>query len=155
MDDYLKKILDDLPDKPPRSRLEPYRDFIVELRRRGRTFREIAGILAEKCQVQVTGSGIHDFLRTRLERDGSQRPNAPKSARRDAARPAVSMLPKTSSGDEVQRRIAELKARNSAAQQSANGFEYDPDEPLRLKTSQPAGRLPPVIEHGRNVKGLK
>lgn len=141
MDDYLKKILDDLPDKPPRSRLEPYHDFIVELRRRGRTFREIAGILAEKCQVQVTGSGIHDFLRTRLGRD--------------ATRLAASMLPKTSSGDEVQRRIAELKARNSTAKQSANGFEYDPDEPLRLKTSQPAGRLPPPIEHGRNVKGLK
>jgi hypothetical protein len=28
MDTNLKKILDELPDKPPRSRLEPYREFI-------------------------------------------------------------------------------------------------------------------------------
>jgi hypothetical protein len=36
MDANLKKILDELPGKPPRSRLEPYREFIEELRSRGR-----------------------------------------------------------------------------------------------------------------------
>jgi hypothetical protein len=59
----LKKILDTLPKKPPRSRLEPYRELIEELRRRGRSYRDIAVILAEKCRVQVTGSGVHDYLR--------------------------------------------------------------------------------------------
>jgi hypothetical protein len=58
MDANLKKILDELPDKPPRSRLEPYREFIAELLSRGRTYRDIAEILVEKCAVQVTGSGI-------------------------------------------------------------------------------------------------
>ena len=65
MDANLKKILAELPIKPPRSRLEPYREFIEELRSRGRTYRDIAEILAEKCTVQVTASGLHDFLRTR------------------------------------------------------------------------------------------
>ena len=65
MDTDLKKILAELPIKPPRSRLEPYREFIEELRSRGRTYRDIADILAEKCSVQVTGSGVHDFVRTR------------------------------------------------------------------------------------------
>lgn len=65
MDTDLKKILAELPIKPPRSRLEPYREFIEELRSRGRTYRDIAEILAEKCAVQVTGSGVHDFVRTR------------------------------------------------------------------------------------------
>jgi hypothetical protein len=32
MDTNLKKILDELPDKPPRSRLEPYREFITILK---------------------------------------------------------------------------------------------------------------------------
>jgi len=49
MDTDLKKILAELPIKPPRSRLEPYREFIEELRSRGRTYRDIAEILAEKC----------------------------------------------------------------------------------------------------------
>jgi hypothetical protein len=135
MDDKLKKILDALPDKPPRSRLEPYRAFIEELRRRDRTFREIAGILAEKCHVQVTASGIHDFLRARSRRARSQTSNTPRSTRLDTVRPPASVPTETSSGGEVQRRIAELKARNLTAKQSANAFEYDPDEPLRLKRS--------------------
>ena len=65
MDDRLKDILDTLPAKSPRSRLEPYREFIQELRRRGRTYRDIASLLLEKCQVQVSASGVHDFVRTR------------------------------------------------------------------------------------------
>ncbi len=71
MDADLKKILAELPNKPPRSRLEPYREFIEELRSRGRTYRDIAEILAEKCAVQVTGSGVHDFVRTRSRKDRS------------------------------------------------------------------------------------
>ena len=31
MDAKFAEILDALPDKPPRSRLEPYREFILEL----------------------------------------------------------------------------------------------------------------------------
>jgi len=65
MDANLKQILDELPDKPPRSRLEPYREFIAELRSKGQTYRNIAEIPPGKCAVQVTGSGVHDFLRTR------------------------------------------------------------------------------------------
>ena len=52
MDANLKKMLEELPRKLPRSRLEPYREFIEELRGRGRTYREIAEILADKCAVQ-------------------------------------------------------------------------------------------------------
>ena len=65
MDDKLQVILDSLPEKPPRSRLEPYCELIDELRRRGRTYREIARILVEKCQLQVSRSTVHDFVRGR------------------------------------------------------------------------------------------
>lgn len=65
MDVNLQKLLDELPDKPPRSRLEPYREFIEDLRSKGRTYRNIAKILAEKCGVKVTGRGVHDFVRSR------------------------------------------------------------------------------------------
>ena len=45
MDANLQEILDNLDEKAPRSRLGPYRDLILELRRRNRTYREILQIL--------------------------------------------------------------------------------------------------------------
>ena len=47
MDDKVSEILDGLPPKPPRSRLDPHVTLIEEMRRRGRTYREIAHVLAE------------------------------------------------------------------------------------------------------------
>jgi hypothetical protein len=55
MNPDFQDILDGLPEKPPRSRLETYRPLIEELRRRGRTYQEIVEILEEKCQ-------LHTFL---------------------------------------------------------------------------------------------
>jgi hypothetical protein len=58
MDDRLKNILDTLPTKSPRSRMEPYREFIQELGRQGSHVPSIARILSEKCQVHIDG-GTH------------------------------------------------------------------------------------------------
>ena len=65
MEEQLQEILDSLGEKTPRSRLAPYLDFIIELRRRKYTYREVRQILYEKCQVRVSVSTLHDFLRTR------------------------------------------------------------------------------------------
>jgi len=65
MDNTLSEILDRLPPKPPRSRLDPHAALIEELRRRGRTYREIARVLAEECQVQTSPSNIYYFVRLR------------------------------------------------------------------------------------------
>ena len=135
MDANLKKLLDELPDKPPRSRLEPYREFIEELRSRGRTYRDIAEILAEKCAVQVTGSGVHDFVRSRLRAKVMQEDSSPTKKNRLLASNPVAQVTAAAvaSSEEVQRKIAALKARNSTAEPHANKFEYNADEPLRLK----------------------
>jgi hypothetical protein len=135
MDANLKRILDELPDKPPRSRLEPYRELIEELRSRGRTYRDIADILAEKCGVQVTGSGVHDYLKSRSRakaKRAESKPNRPTLS--NAMTSATS--PPSASSEEVQRRIAALKARNTDAEPGPRGFEYNPDEPLRLNRSK-------------------
>ena len=63
MKKQLQEILDSLGEKTPRLRLAPYHEFILELRRREYTYREIRKILGEKCQVQVSISTLHDFLR--------------------------------------------------------------------------------------------
>jgi hypothetical protein len=79
MDRYLKQLLRTLPEKPPRSRLEPYREFIEELRRLKRTYRNIAAILAEQCNLQVSASGIHDFVRARSKGEETERTRPRKS----------------------------------------------------------------------------
>jgi hypothetical protein len=138
MDAKLKNILDELPDKPPRSRLEPYREFIGELRSRGRTYRDIAKILAEKCSVQVTGSGVHDFVRSRSRPRVSQAKISPTKTNQVAAdnTGTAGTGPEMPSREEVQRKIAALKTRHSTAESGTRGFEYNPDEPLRLKRSR-------------------
>ena len=66
MDDF-EEILNGLSAKPGRSRLEPYGSLIDKLLRSGRTYREIAGILAEKCHVHIAFSTIHHFRSKAVE----------------------------------------------------------------------------------------
>ena len=140
MDDRLKDILDALPTKSPRSRLEPYREFIQELRRRGRTYRDIASILSEKCQVQVSASGIHDFVRTRYRSEQKSRRREPKGTITLMAAPALAQIETTATAakvdapaDAVRRQIAALETRKSVIEPTPERFRFDPSEPLRLK----------------------
>jgi hypothetical protein len=102
-----KEILDNLPEKPPRSRLEPYRELILEMRRRGRPLREIAQVLGEKFGVRVVSSTIHDFVNAASSRER-------KSEQKTLGRTRGSkLIPPGSPGndpspDEVERRIAAL-----------------------------------------------
>ena len=136
METDLKKILAELPIKPPRSRLEPYREFIEELRSRGRTYRDIAEILAEKCALQVTASGVHDFVRNRTRAKDSLGGRGTKNPLQVSNPVAAETSPASASSDEVQRKIAALKARKTPAEPGPPGFEYDPEQPLRLKRSR-------------------
>src|ERR1700693_2849769 len=65
MEDNITKILDGLPPRPPRSRLDPHAILIEEMRRRGRTYKEIARVLAETCQVRSSPSNIYYFVQLR------------------------------------------------------------------------------------------
>ena len=135
MDSEFRNILESLPEKPPRSRLEPYGELIDGLRRRGRTFRDIVEILAEKYQLRVSISTLHDFLRARSRRNRN-------SARRIAADAMIAtpIAPKAAAGesvekpgeDEIRRRIVAFKARKPVTTPSRDDFHFDPTEPLRL-----------------------
>ena len=83
MEDNFQDILDSLPGKRSGSRLEPYGRLIEELLRRGRTYREIARILAEKCHFQASISTIHEFvcLRSRSKLNPPKRRRASPDAR--------------------------------------------------------------------------
>jgi len=55
--------IDNLPNKPPRSKLEPHRDLIRELRRKGRTYRELSRIFEERLNMHVAPSTLHSFVK--------------------------------------------------------------------------------------------
>ena len=142
MDDNFQEILNSLPEKRSRSRLEPYGSLIDELLRRRWTYRGIARILAEKCELKVSSSTIHDFVRrrSRSKRNLPKR-RAPGPAETMRVSPTAPTEGKTRASveeqeihavDEVHQRIAALKRRPVPAETSPKQFHYDPSEPLRL-----------------------
>ena len=135
VEDKFHNILSKVTKKSGRSRLEPYGDLIDELRGRGLTYRDIADILTDELRLHVPKSTVNDFVRERARR----RRNAARQISRRVAipTPVVLKAPTLHAGhgpsdDEVQRRIAAVKARKPATTPSDNGFFFDPSEPLRL-----------------------
>src|ERR1700722_13326179 len=61
----LLDVLSDLPPNPPRSKLEPHRELIRELRRKGRTYREISRLFAGRPGLRVAPSTLHSFVKVR------------------------------------------------------------------------------------------
>ena len=55
------------PPKPPRSKLEPHRELIRELRRKGRTYREVARLFHERLGLHVALSTLHSFVKVRAK----------------------------------------------------------------------------------------
>jgi len=147
MDEQLKQILETLPQKPTRSRLDPYGEFIEELRRLGRTYREIAAILAEKCELQVSSSAVHEFVQTRSRRKEKVRPQSSPDLTK-SRKPASAQKVDTERAptkaqvrdDELARRIAALKRERAVAKPTSERFQFDPSEPLRLKKLGQSGR---------------
>jgi hypothetical protein len=142
-DDKIREIIESLPEKRSRSRLEPYRQLIAELRRLRRTYREIAHVLAEKCQVPVSAAAVHNFVRLHLRRNPNpiRRPQAGIRSDLDGT-PAktgpvnsrfLQEVTISSAGDEeIRRRIEELKRRPVPVESAVPLFHYDPNEPLHL-----------------------
>ena len=53
MDPTLLSLLETIPQKPPRSKLETHRELIRQLRRKGCTYRDIVRILHERVGLDV------------------------------------------------------------------------------------------------------
>jgi hypothetical protein len=136
MDEKFQMILSSLPEKPPRSRLEPYRELIDELRERGRTYQEIAQILTERCQVVTSRSAVNDFVRVRKRRRSLKQQPAGLQESNNAGLPSAgtpsALTTLVPSDEEVQKRIEEMKRRPPPPPEPPKEFHYNPDEPLHL-----------------------
>ena len=135
MEHKFHDVLSTVDAKQGRSPLEPCGELVETLRDQGLTCRDIAALLAEKCQFVTSKSAVSRFL---LARATKRRKAARKLSRRvSGSTPATSKpLPQHSaqrwSDDEIRQKIAEMKARKPVAEPTPDGFHYDPDEPLRL-----------------------
>ncbi len=128
MDEGLLRILDALPEKPPRSRLTPYAEFIEELRRRGRTYRDIALILAERFQIRVWASTVQRFIH--VQTAAKRRRGKPRHVA--VPQPSRKLMGANVPDDEIRKRIEALKRRQAPTETSSERFHYDPSEPLHL-----------------------
>jgi hypothetical protein len=134
MNETFKAILDSIPPKRPRSKLEPYTELIQELRKRGRSYREIAGILAERCGVRVGIHTVYNFVRVRAAtaKEASGMKAAAERSSLAANLGSANIAPERD-GD-VWHRIRALKERPVAAQTQGTEkvFHYDETQALQL-----------------------
>jgi hypothetical protein len=146
MDERTEDFLKGAPDHPMRSRLEPHRNLIRELRRKRYPYRKIVTILRDHFDLQISKSALHDFVKVRAR-------SAAKSSIRLAIPPSTtSLLPsgpasvpdETAPVDQarsappdaqadVYSRIEELKRRKrTPVPEPKFNFHYEEGEPLRL-----------------------
>jgi hypothetical protein len=112
-----------LPPKPPRSKLEPHRELIRDLRRKGRTYREISKLFADRLGLMVAHSTLHSFVKVRA----SHRKQVQFEL------PAVEIVGTPSS---ISKPIAALKQKPSAPQTARPRFVFRENEPLTLNHSE-------------------
>jgi hypothetical protein len=135
MDERLRALIDQIPEKPPRSKLEPHMDVIRELRRKGRTYQEIAQFFGEHLNVTVAASTIHAFVQVRARRR-KQRPQIelpPAATEPIETAPGASNEVEAGSSDaEVRERMEAIKRRRPPEKAPKPKFEYNESEPLEV-----------------------
>jgi hypothetical protein len=133
MENAHQVILDSLPPRRRRSKLEPYAALIRALRARGRSYREIATILHERCGLRVAMHTVYHFVRAHAQKNGARRPRRqPSEPVRSSSVVGASRPPSSSDRQEdVWARIAAVK-RAPAPAAEKKAFEYDENEPLQL-----------------------
>jgi hypothetical protein len=110
----------DLPPKPPRSKLEPHRDLIRELRRKEQTYRDVARLFQERLGLYVAPSTLHSFVKVRAKhRKRSQFELPPIELAATEVSPVLD-------------RVAALKARPTASNAKPARFVFRESEPLTL-----------------------
>jgi hypothetical protein len=125
MDPTLLSLLDSIPQKSPRSKLETHRELIRQLRRKGCTYRDIVRILRERVGLHVAVSTIHSFIKVRAKHRKQVQYELPPLEPQSS----VSTL---MSSDDVTSRIAALKAKPVGQKTKAKHFHFEESEPLKL-----------------------
>lgn len=135
-EDQIRQLLNELPERGPRSRLDTFRDLIVEMRNRQYSYRDISRFLAERCGLQISHNAVRNFL----NQHGSELPEpSPPAApdRQGASEPSsIQREPpeprKVEQPQAVRDRITALKQRSQPKSDTSTSFRFDPAQPLTL-----------------------
>jgi hypothetical protein len=119
MEPVLQSILESLPPKSPRSKLEPHRELIRELRRKGRTYREVARLFHERLGLHVAPSTLHSFVKVRAKHQKRTQFELPPLESADAQSHTLTS-------------IAALKAKPILQKPKSTRFVFRENEPLTL-----------------------
>jgi hypothetical protein len=132
-DERIRQLLEQLPEREPRSRLEPFRELIVQMREKGYAYREISRYLVERCGVEITHNAVRNFLKRHDAGGGHARPSHVGNPQRpwNAAPPSLKIAP-AEEPSVVRKRIDALKRRREPEEAKVAGFRFDATQPLRL-----------------------
>lgn len=140
MDSKLQELLDQIPERAPRSKLEPHAEVIRELRKKRRTYQEIAAFFRAHLHLSVAPSTIHEFVKTRARqarnrmREQEELPPAPAREKGRESRSFAAENDASSPTDSpVRERIRAVKNQSVVSEKAAPRFEFDPQSPLTLK----------------------
>jgi hypothetical protein len=147
MDPKFQAILNTLPAKQPRSRLEPYSELITEMRKRGHSYREITQVLKKACGLRVGTSTVNDFVLARSRSKAKRSVSLSGTIETKKNRRALTGTYRNTKSQESTRKpqqalegiaktIKELKDEPLKMRTKKLLFEYNPDEPLRLHRNQ-------------------
>jgi hypothetical protein len=125
MDPTLLSVLDSIPQKPPRSKLETHRELIRQLRRKGCTYRDIVRILHERVGLDVAVSTIHSFIKVRAKHRKQIQYELPPLESESSVNTELS-------ANDVATRIAALKAKPIEHKAKPKQFHFEESEPLKL-----------------------
>jgi hypothetical protein len=139
----LQQVLDNLPADEPRSRLEPFRAFILRWRRKGRTYRRIQTILRNECRVAVSISTLFNFVerrskprKVRLEVDDLLPVVPVQQQLTEVATPKPRRTPEEIAALRAAASADNHKPAFEAKQEDKPYFDYDPDKPLTNKPTK-------------------
>ncbi len=122
MEPDLRTILESLPSKSSRSKLEPHRELIRELRRKGRTYREVARLFYERLGLYVAPSTLHSFVKVRAKHRKRTQFEWPPLELEVAESPALD-------------RVVALKAKPTVWSSKPTRFVFRENEPLTLTSN--------------------
>ena len=126
MDPTLLSLLETIPQKPPRSKLETHRELIRQLRRKDCTYRDIVRILHERVGLDVAISTIHSFVKVRAKHRKQVQYELP-ALESESKSKSISQC-----NDDVASRIAALRAKPIEQKTKPKHFHFEESEPLKL-----------------------
>ena len=133
MDPRFEAVLKRLPQKRYRSCLEPYKDLIREMRKRGSCYREIAQVLHEEFGLKVGMSTINDFVLSRMK--SKTRPNRHRTSFSGTDRNRKARIDTDGHQKAMQEpgRHFQIRSHPTLSKPAPEVlFKYNQDEPLRI-----------------------